>query len=310
MVNITETTWKNLTGILLENEQLRVIILPQLGGKIASLYYKTREFELAAQPGKETYSLPQLDDDFSLYDASGLDDAFPNIDAAVLEENGITWKYPDHGEIWSSRFDWKADGEQVLMKLQSERFPYTYEKTIHLDGQRVILQYRICNTGEIPFPCIWAFHGLVRYEEDMQFVYPPQTTSFENVLESPELGAVGEHFPIENTVYDFCRVPDKTTNTMVKYYVDQKVQRGFCAYNYPGQGVQCTIEYDSEKLPYLGVWITAGGYRGDYNCAIEPTNGYYDSVLTAKKQGKLYYLKRDEPLEFAIKIEMNNIVAG
>lgn len=306
MIKITETTWKNLTGILLENEELRVIVLPELGGKIASLCYKTRDFELAAQPGKEEYNLPQLDDDFSLYDASGLDDAFPNIDAAILEENGIRWKYPDHGEIWSSRFDWNVDGQQISMKLQSKRFPYTYEKNIRLDGCQVILQYQICNTGEIPFPCIWAFHGLVRYEENMQFVYPPQTTSFENVLESPELGAVGKRFPIENEIYDFCKVPERSTHTMVKYYADRKVKKGSCAYRYPGQGVECTIEYDSEKLPYLGVWITAGGYRGDYNCAIEPANGYYDSVLTAKKQGNLYYLKRDEPLEFEIKIKMQD----
>ena len=48
---------------------------------------------------------------------------------------------------------------------------------------------------------------------------------------------------------------------MVKYYVDQKVKTGFCGYRYPSQGLRCTFRYDPEKLPYLGLWITAGGFR-------------------------------------------------
>ena len=85
---------------------------------------------------------------------------------------------------------------------------------------------------------------------------------------------------------------------MVKYYVDQKVKTGFCGYRYPSQGLRCTFRYDPEKLPYLGLWITAGGFRGDYNCALEPANGYYDSIPKAAESGSLCFLKKEEPFHF------------
>lgn len=46
---ITKTRWKNLDALSLENDALRVIVLPALGGKLASVFHKKKNFELAAQ---------------------------------------------------------------------------------------------------------------------------------------------------------------------------------------------------------------------------------------------------------------------
>lgn len=45
---ISETGQKQ---VKLENETLRVMILPQMGGRIVSLFHKGKSFEAAAQPG-------------------------------------------------------------------------------------------------------------------------------------------------------------------------------------------------------------------------------------------------------------------
>ena len=122
---------------------------------------------------------------------------------------------------------------RVILSFTSPRFPYFYQKTISLSGEKLLLEYEIRNTGETPFPCLWVFHGLVRYEEDMEFFYSSDVQSFENVLDSLELGPAGEHFFLGDSRYDFTRVPPKSSRTMVKYYVDQKVKNGFCGYRYP-----------------------------------------------------------------------------
>lgn len=164
MSEIIHLKWKNLKGIQLENEWIRVVILPELGGKIASVFYKKRQFEFAAQYQGEAYRLPEPDGDFCAYDASGLDDVFPNIVKAEVPCRGNkNVLYPDHGEIWGSRFS-----------------------------------YEIRNEGAEPFPCLWAFHGLARYERDMELLYPKSVHSFENVLRSPELGEVGRHYPSDS----------------------------------------------------------------------------------------------------------------
>ena len=73
---------------------------------------------------------------------------------------------------------------RVILSFTSPHFPYFYQKTISLSGEKLLLEYEIRNTGETPFPCLWAFHGLVRYEEDMEFFYSSDVQSFENVLDS------------------------------------------------------------------------------------------------------------------------------
>jgi len=47
------------------------------------------------------------------------------------------------------------------------------------------------------------------------------------------------------------------------------------------------LEWDPRELPYLGHWATNGGYLGERNAAWEPSDGYYDSVETARANGAL-----------------------
>ena len=48
-------------------------------------------------------------------------------------------------------------------------------------------------------------------------------------------------------------------------------------------GDKIIYRYDADKVPYLGVWKTQGGYRGDYNIALEPCTGVYDDLYVANK---------------------------
>lgn len=307
MTEVTSIKWKNLEGLQMENAFLRVVILPRLGGKLASVCYKDKSFELAAQSGASDYALPEIDADFSQYDASGIDDAFPNIVKAKVRRQNRELCYPDHGEIWSSPLKSRIAKEAVYLTYSSSRFQYQYEKCISLKENMVCIQYEIKNLSDDPFPCLWAFHGLVRYEEDMELLYSKDVESFENVLLSPKLGEAGRHVPLDNQEYDFSRVPVKASGTMVKYYADKKLTHGFCGYRYPGQGMECLLTYSARKLPYLGVWITAGGFRGDYNCAMEPATGYYDDIRIAEKNESLYWLKKEKPLRFTLTMTIREL---
>lgn len=304
MTEITEIQWKNLRGTRLENEMLSVVVLPSLGGKIVSVYRKDRDFELAAQYAGDNYRIPKFGSDFSKYDASGLDDAFPNIVGADVVLDGRRYEYPDHGEIWSSSFETEQMRDGVKLYYHSDVFHYAYEKRIVLSGDHIFLEYDINNTGTQALPCIWTFHGLMRYEEDMEFLYSEDVQVFRNVFECEELGEIDRIYERKNEVYDFERVPFAQSGAMVKYYVEGKQKRGFCGYRYPSKRLECRYHYDPKQFPYLGVWVTAGGFRGDYNCALEPTNGYYDDIRIAEKNQSLYYLEQNNPLQFTLELEV------
>lgn len=286
--------------ITLENELIKVSVIPKSGGKISSFYNKEKEFEVLFQPTK-AYEIPKLYSDFSLFDASGFDDAFPNINEETMD--GVN--YPDHGEIWTTSFDYREEKNSIIMWADSKILPYSYLKEICLDNNSINIQYKIQNTGNSPFPCIWTAHCLTMCEEDMEIVFPPETRSVEVVQDSKYLGSIGTVLPYPYEKYSLNKVFPKNANKYEKYYVNHKIETGRCGIYYPSKDISFVMEYDAEKLPYLGFWVTEGGFRGDYNCALEPSSGYYDAVSIARKNDKISIIEANEIMEFELKLSLS-----
>ncbi|MBE5871482.1 MAG: DUF5107 domain-containing protein [Lachnospiraceae bacterium] len=311
----------------IENETLRVVICPKTGGKILSFYEKKHAFELAAQSGRGR-KLPKAGEepDFGDY-AYGMDDAFPNINGELYEWNGKKLDYPDHGEIWKMPLEVvHCDAKSVKLHGKGRNFAYEYDKRLELLGDSLILSYRIINTGIEEFPCFWTWHGLIRYEEDAILQFPEGTKEFRNVLDSDRLGKCDTVYQAElssmhkrseskvrDTVskekesafhYDFTSLPERDSISWEKYYIEGRVSEGRCGMLYPSQGMRMLLEYDAGMLPYLGFWVTAGRLLGDYNCALEPTNGFYDAVSIAETNGALPILKADGEWSFSLRISL------
>lgn len=290
--------------IILENDQLRIRLLPDMGGRILSFYRKDAAFELAAGPAEGENLRPAAGGAFAPY-AWGMDDTFPNIDAEEVEWKGRRLVYPDHGEIWSHAFEvLRQEACLATLSWQSEAFGYRYEKTLRLEGDTLYLEYGIRNESGEELPCIWTWHGLMRYEEDMEILLPEEIGHYRNVMETDALGAVGKIYPADTPLYDFRRVPKARSRSAVKYYGEERAVRGCCGLKYPTQRITCLLHYDAQALPWFGVWITAGGFQGDYNCALEPSSGFYDSVRNAGKLGRLPVLAPGENMAFTLSITL------
>ncbi len=166
------------------------------------------------------------------------------------------------------------------------------------------------NTSKENLPCIWAAHYLVNCHKDMELILPKGTDLVMNVTKSKYLGEIGNFHPYPKTIdyygneYRLDRVFPHDANKYEKYYVYNTISEGKCGIYYPHKNVTYLLHFDKEKLPYIGFWVTEGGFRGDYNCAIEPSNGFFDSIDRARLEGKLYELKAGESLNFTISIEL------
>lgn len=307
---ISEGTFKGARAITLENDVLRAVILPQIGGKLSSIFRKNKEFELLFQNQKPVYRKARIHDSFGDYDASGFDDAFPSINIGHVIIDGKEVVYPDHGEIWSMEFNDSIENDKVILVGSSSFLPYKYKKIISLSEDSVLVEYSVTNFGSADIPCIWAAHYLVNCEPDMRIVFPEGTKEVENVVESRYLGNIGRIHPYPHTIaetgekFDLDRVLPASACNWEKYYVNGKVKQGLCGIDYPSRDVKYRLYFDQEKLPYLGFWITEGKFRGDYNCALEPTNGYYDRIDTARSKNALYLLKKGDTFQFDLKIEL------
>jgi hypothetical protein len=296
--------------VQLENEYLRVIVLPEIGGKLASIFSKTKDFELAFQNKENEYKKAEIYDDFGDYDASGFDDAFPTINEGKATVAGKQVSYPNHGEIWSGVFLYKVKEDKIELFLKSSILSYDYKKLISIWENNIFLDYEITNTGDADIPCIWAAHYLVNCHEDMKLILPEGTMEVINVCPSAYLGEVGKLHSYPNTIdcfgekYELNKIYSQSAGKMEKYYVDGRIKEGMCGIYYPHKDLTYKLFFDKEIMPYLGFWITEGGFRGDYNCALEPANGFYDGIDIAEKENKLYILKPKEVLKFRMQIQI------
>lgn len=307
---IKETLFKGYQAILMENKKIRVVILPKLGGKLVSFYLKEKDFELLFQNKESTYRQPNLKSNFVDFDASGFDDCFPTINPSIAKYNGKEVYYPDHGEIWTASFNLLEISEDISLSYRSKILPYLYFKRISIENNYLHLHYSIENQGNEAFECIWAMHCLINCHQDIKLIFPAGITRIINVLDSKYLGEKGtiHTFPVTidqyGQEYRLDRISPPEMNKCEKYYALDEIKNGVCGVYYPIEDVLFQIHYNSSVLPYLGFWVTEGGFRGDYNCAFEPTNSFYDSLDIARKEKKLFKLMPGHPLEFSISMSL------
>jgi galactose mutarotase-like enzyme len=194
------------------------------------------------------------------------------------------------------------DNEDIV--LYSENDVYFFEKRISLNKNSLILKYRIKNISENIYPCFYTMHCLFDLYEDMHIIFPKGTDLIENALCDEKLNNKREMHKFFGDRYSI-GTDEICSNGYEKFYICGAVSEGKCGIDYRGKDVQADIEWDNNVLPYLGFWITAGGFRGDYNCAWEPSSGYYDSVSRALRNNAVWELLPQEEKQFDITITVH-----
>ena len=284
----------NFDAVILENENLRLAILPDLGFKIASIYEKNKEMEFLFQPTDRQYKKAVYGADFSHYDTSGIDDCIPTIDVCKYPfDDSIT--LPDHGDVWSLEWELLESSESHAkggVKLPS--LPLYFTKNIELEGTRVKISYEAKNLSSDEVSYLWAFHGLSNYDEDTVLEFEEGLKNYINVQ--------------NDEVWDFniFELKNFKKDHTFKYYFTDEIKEGKAVIDHTKKRVRYSLSFDPKALPYMGVWLTTGGFKGERNVAIEPCNGYYDSLEKAYKNEKYKTVAGHATDKWAIDIEITN----
>ena len=283
-------------GIRLENHEISVVVYPERGGKTGSVFSKRKQAEVLYQP-RDGYGPLTAGMRFSDADASGFDDVFPSMGETWTDPaSGRKMELPDHGEIWTARMAVDAAGrDSVHMHTEGRCFPYLYEKEIRILENRVRERITVTNRGTEAFPGMWVCHCLMRMEEGMRLRFPEGSERLDYIrcCEWPE--------KIPETIREWEMPP---AGAMMKFYFREPVRAGECSVVYPRSGVEAVMRFRPEQLPYFGLWMTNGGYRGEANFAFEPANGYYDTLGKAAESGTLPMIGAGEKREYEVEIEL------
>ena len=92
--------------------------------------------------------------------------------------------------------------------------------------------------------------------------------------------------------------------TMLKRYVPRPLSEGECGFCWPSAGIRVTMSFSPSELPYLGFWMSNGGWHGARHFAFEPSTAYYDTLARADQSKTLTWLRPDEERCFSLRLHI------
>jgi galactose mutarotase-like enzyme len=295
MNSLQPARWHNWPAWALENEALRVVIVPELGAKIVSVFDRQANYEWLVGPMRPLQPVA-YGASFVEQDMSGWDEMFPTIVACDYPAPGPFQgrPLPDHGEVWSLPWTCEAsESASLTCRVAGRALPYHLQRTARLAAASELqLEYTVENTGAEPFHWLWAAHPQFTAEADTVIVLPEGVTEVCNVVEAPPWGQGGAVYAWPNAItpdgarWQLDRVGPASRHDCRKFYVppDRPVSWGKLVNQRAGSSLR--LAWPVEQLPYLGIWVDEGTYNAAPTAALEPANGFYDSLARAFNGGR------------------------
>jgi hypothetical protein len=288
-------SYRGLRVISLENRMLRLLVLPEAGGKIWQISYKPFDADLLWNnpriPPAGLAIGSSYDDSWS----GGWDELFPNDEAATIGGEA----YPDHGELWTGR--WNAEpfstADEVGVKLHfvTPVSSIQVEKTIVLGrgASRLCFRHKFTNVGGSPFQFLWKLHPAFAVTPEHRIDFPPMKVRLEPAFPG-SLGGAAQNFDwptarVDGRDVDLRQVSSVDQRQLYFFY-GTEVKDGWCALTNTATGLSCGLKFDPAVFPCNWLFATYGGWR-NYNVAVlEPCTGYplnFEAMRTAGRQRTL-----------------------
>ena len=303
-------------GITLHNDSLRVQILPEEGGKVASFFDVRTNLEFLLQPA-QTLRPPRAFDPWDRFEnsaCSGIDDCLPSVGDCGPETEG--GPVPDHGDFW--RLPWEvvnsSGAHSLSLAATGYSRPLRIEKQFVLDDSSLRIHYRIRNLGDATVPFLFALHPLFAIDPGDRVVLPAEVSTLR--VESSRLERLGSRSALigwpkpfgAGSALDLSLTETASAAIAEMLYTD-RLQSGWCGLYRSQSGLGVVMRFDTQRLPYLGLWLCYGGWPENamgplqYAVALEPTVSPRGTLAEALENIQAPVLAARESLEFEIEIE-------
>jgi hypothetical protein len=252
----------------LGNEEIELVVVPELGARIVSLKNLRTGREWLWHPrGELNLFGNRRGDDFSRSPLAGIDECFPTIAPCIWLGRSL----PDHGELWNAA--WHVDvaawkNGVLATTVRSAISPFQFERTIQLEINEVRLSYRLSNLNGSAEKFLWALHPLLRLQPGDGLQLPESSRA--NFNGTTWIDAVD------------VAIPEALCGKSFAWPVCE----GWAAIQNSATGDTLEFSWDPKHNPALGLWLTRGGWHGHHHFAIEPANADHDSLAIAASNGR------------------------
>ncbi|WP_413669408.1 DUF5107 domain-containing protein [Mucilaginibacter sp. Mucisp86] len=156
---------KEYTGLYLENKYLKVLILPELGGRIQMAYDKIKDRHF-------------------IYYNQVIKPALVGLTGPWIS-GGIEFNWPQHHrpstfEPVDYKIEENADGSKTVWVNEVERMFHTKGMagfTLHPDKAYIEIKAKLYNRSALPETFLWWANPAVKVNDDYQSVFPPDVNA-------------------------------------------------------------------------------------------------------------------------------------
>jgi hypothetical protein len=304
---ITETVYRGLRTVTLENELLRVSVLADKGSDIIEFLHKPSDTDFmwrsplgVRNPANFVPTVARGDGAFLDFYEGGWQECFPS-GGNTNEHAGTIFGL--HGEV--ALMPWQytivedhPDRVQVRFSVRTYRTPFLLEKTLTLERNRGVLDFeeRVTNEGEEPVDFVWGHHpafGPPFLDEQCVIDLPGGRVRSLKLTPTSRLEA-GEGLPwpqapgADGEIVDISQIPGPEVQSHDLAFITE-LPEGWYALTNPQRKVGFGMVWDIKVFPVLWFWQVYGGawgspwYGRTYNIAIEPWSTP-DLTLTDAKE--------------------------
>lgn len=287
--------------MILENEILRVTVLPQVGAKINEFIDKRIARDLLYHHPRVEIRQPIFGANVDNFWSGGIDDAFPTGHPCVIDGEEL----PFLGEVWSLPWEIiETSPNSVTFSRKGVITPFKLEKTIELipDENIVEVKYSLTNIGYKKFDYLWGVHPALPLGKNTKLSVPAKFAWHADGTHqkdfTPEfLAGQAQSWPIKS-ITDPPELPALTWNHL--YLSD--LSEGWLAVSDEKEKWGFGMAFDKEFFSDVHIWMVDGGWRGIRTAVVEPWSGRPARLDRAIEEGFAKTLEPNCTIDTAIKL--------
>jgi len=300
-------------AVVVENEFIRLTVLPELGAKIYDIVHKgTGRNVLWHNPRIRPRKVPfgsRFDDVWS----GGWDEIFPNDAESVVGSE----HFPDMGEAWALEWEYGVEKQGGIVALTTKVMTpispveITRKITLKSGESGFVCDYHMRNLSNNKVKFLWKIHPAFEINEGCRIEIPgkigivdPRYARYFSQARYPwpvVRSKTGKRVDISEV--------DPSRNDCTLHYVTG-LSKGVVSFVDERNDLRSTIRFDQEKMNSVWLFLAYGGWRGHRTAVIEPSTSYPFDLATAIRQGHCSSLPGNGRFESSVEFHLQTIGAS
>lgn len=290
-------TYRGFPAVVLENELVRLTVLPGHGARITEFASKRAGRDLLFHHPRFDVRPPVFGANVDDWWTGGIDEVAPTGHACSVGGEQL----PFLGEFWSQGWEHRIeeDGpERARVRLWAAGIitPLRIDRWLEIRAGEPLVRsvHRLTNVGVEPVPFMWGIHPGLATRPGSRIQVPATAGIFHEG--HPELGLE------QGTRFGWPRLPAAGRRAIDlsvsrppeppswEFVFATGLRAGWLAVTDPPTRSGFAMTFDPEVLPVVWLWGLYGGWRGLYGAALEAWTAWparLDQVIEAGRQRML-----------------------